>query len=169
MNYALVSNKTMIQIKPWSNHINHPYQIYDWNNSLNSFNSLVHLPSGLLRWFTHTYPHKPLNEINSGLLQPPDWQPLVTCGLMSDLVICKLSIEYGYMVIHDTECSYWDRMSLNNGVPLHWDNPASYIFETNSGCISLLLPRLQKLSSQCYSHGPGSLANLGSNIEMLLK
>ena len=27
------------------------------------------------------------------------------------------------------------------------------------GCISLLLPRLPKLPSKCYSHGPGNLGN----------
>ena len=33
------------------------------------------------------------------------------CGLMSDLVICNSRKS---MVIHDTECHYWDRVSLNN-------------------------------------------------------
>ena len=31
------------------------------------------------------------------------------------------------------------------------------------GHTSLLLPRLPKLPSQCYSNGPGHLANLGSS------
>ena len=33
------------------------------------------------------------------------------CGLMSNLVICKFRKS---MVIHDTECPYWDQVSLNN-------------------------------------------------------
>ena len=33
-------------------------------------------------------------------------------------------------------------------------------------CISLLLPRLPKLPSKCYSHGPGNLSNLSSNKEI---
>ena len=33
------------------------------------------------------------------------------CGLMSDLVICKFT---NSMVIHGTECSYWDQLSLCN-------------------------------------------------------
>ena len=32
-------------------------------------------------------------------------------GLMSDLVICKFRKS---MIIHDTECPYWDQVSLNN-------------------------------------------------------
>ena len=34
-----------------------------------------------------------------------------TCGLMSDLVICKFRKS---IIIHDTECRYWDQVSLNN-------------------------------------------------------
>ena len=33
------------------------------------------------------------------------------CGVTSDLVICKFSKS---TVIHDTECPYWDQVSLNN-------------------------------------------------------
>ena len=33
------------------------------------------------------------------------------CGLMSGLVICKFG---KIMVMHDTECLYWDQVSLNN-------------------------------------------------------
>ena len=33
------------------------------------------------------------------------------CGLMSDLLVCKF---IKCMVIHDTECPYWDQVSLNN-------------------------------------------------------
>ena len=36
------------------------------------------------------------------------------CGLMSDMVICKFRKS---MVIHDTECPYWDQVSLNNPNP----------------------------------------------------
>ena len=36
------------------------------------------------------------------------------------------------------------------------------------GYISLLLPRLPKLPSQCYSNGPSSLGNLGINKEINL-
>ena len=33
------------------------------------------------------------------------------CGLMSDWVICKFR---KCMITHDTECTYWDQVSLNN-------------------------------------------------------
>ena len=36
------------------------------------------------------------------------------CGLTSDLAICKFRKG---MVIHDTECPYWDQVSLNNTNP----------------------------------------------------
>ena len=36
-------------------------------------------------------------------------------------------------------------------------------------CISLLLPRLAKLPSQCCSNGLGNFCNLGRNEEILLK
>ena len=36
------------------------------------------------------------------------------CGLMSDLVICNFRKS---MVTHDTECPYWDQVSLNNTKP----------------------------------------------------
>ena len=35
-------------------------------------------------------------------------------GLMSDLVICRFTKS---MVRHDTECPYWDQVSLNNTKP----------------------------------------------------
>ena len=37
------------------------------------------------------------------------------CGMMSHLVICKFRKS---MVIHDTECPYWDQVSLNNTNPV---------------------------------------------------
>ena len=42
-------------------------------------------------------------------MQSPGWQPTL-CDLMSDLVICKFIQS---MVIHDTECPYWDQVSYN--------------------------------------------------------
>ena len=40
--------------------------------------------------------------------------PLYVWGLMSDLVICKFRKS---VVIHDTECPYWDQVSLNKHKP----------------------------------------------------
>ena len=57
---------------------------------------------------TSIYPHKPLRK----------WPYAITrltahfvYGLMSDLVICKF---WKSMITHDTECPYWDQVSLNN-------------------------------------------------------
>ena len=36
----------------------------------------------------------------------------------------------------------------------------------SSGCISLLLSRLPKLSGPCYLDGPGNLGSLGGNKEI---
>ena len=41
---------------------------------------------------------------------------------MSDLVICKFLKS---IIIHDTECPYWDQVSLNNTKP----HPHRYCFE----------------------------------------
>ena len=44
-------------------------------------------------------------------------------------------------------------------------NTVFHIFR-NSGYISLLLPRLPKLPSQCYSNEPGNLGSPASNKEI---
>ena len=57
---------------------------------------------------THTYPHKPLRDITVTICK------LIAhfkCGLMSDLVVCKFRKS---MVIHDTECHYWDQLLFKN-------------------------------------------------------
>ena len=43
-------------------------------------------------------------------------------------------------------------------------SPKNYCY--NWDCTSLLLPRLPKLSSQCYSNGLRNLGNLGNSIEI---
>ena len=58
--------------------------------------------------FTHTYPHKPPRNIK---VTTCNHQADFMCGLMSCLVVCKFRKS---MVIHDTECPYWDEVSLNN-------------------------------------------------------
>ena len=45
-------------------------------------------------------------------MQSPGWQPTKCVALMSDLVICKFRKSW-----HDTECPYWDQVSLNNPKP----------------------------------------------------
>ena len=51
------------------------------------------------------------------LFYPIQWAPLISLtarlmsGLMSDLVICNFRKS---MVMHDTECPYWDQVSLSN-------------------------------------------------------
>ena len=41
---------------------------------------------------------------------------LFMCDLVSDLVICKFRKSMG---VHDTECPYWDQVSLNNSKATH--------------------------------------------------
>ena len=62
---------------------------------------------------THIYPHKPLRKIKVTTCNHQADSPLYVC-VMSDLVICKF---WKSMVIHDTECRYWDQVSLNNTNP----------------------------------------------------
>ena len=47
----------------------------------------------------------------SSHLQSPGQLPTLHVAWMSDLVICKCGKS---MAIHDTECTYWDQVSLNN-------------------------------------------------------
>ena len=75
-----------------------------------------HLPILTLRgdkvsMLTHTYPHKPLRKIKVAIYTFTRLTAHLMCSLTSDLVICKFSKR---MVIHDTECPYWDQVSLNN-------------------------------------------------------
>ena len=61
--------------------------------------------------FTHTYPRKPPRKIKVIMRNHQADNQLNMCGLMSELVICKFRKS---MVIHDTECPYCDKVSLNN-------------------------------------------------------
>ena len=60
---------------------------------------------------THIYPHKPRRKIEMTICKITRLTAHFMCGLMSDLLICKF---IKCMVIHDTECPYWDQVSLNN-------------------------------------------------------
>ena len=73
---------------------------------------------------THTY-HIPTQTLDKN-----QWSYAITrlrahfmCGLLSDLVICK--IIWKRMVIHDTECAYWDQVSLNNANQTSFSLPPS--------------------------------------------
>ena len=73
--------------------------------------------------FTDTYSHKPWGRLK--------WSYAVTrltahfmCGLVSYMVTCKFRKK---VVIHDTECPYWDQVSLKNPNPNL--NPSSFQWE----------------------------------------
>ena len=63
---------------------------------------------------THTYPH----NLPGWFKWPYDHITRLTCqfmcGRMSYLLICKFRKS---MVIHDTECTYWDQVSSHNTNP----------------------------------------------------
>ena len=61
---------------------------------------------------THIYPHKARRKIEVIICKITRLTAHFMCGLVSDLLICTLLIKS--MVIHDTECPYWDQVSLNN-------------------------------------------------------
>ena len=72
----------------------------------------INIPSGVIKWVCYPiYKHTNL----WGKLKWPYAISRLTahymCGLMSDLVICNFRKS---MVMHDTECPYWDQVSLNN-------------------------------------------------------
>ena len=60
---------------------------------------------------THTYPHKPLRKIKVTIYIITRLTANFMCGVMSDLVNWEFRKS---MVIHDTECPYWDQVPLNN-------------------------------------------------------
>ena len=67
---------------------------------------------------THIFPHKPLRKIEVTTACICKITRLtanfIMCSLMSDMLICKFIKS---VVIHDTECPYWDQVSLNNTKP----------------------------------------------------
>ena len=71
----------------------------------------MYIPPGWqVSMLRYTYSHKSLRKVQSAHLQSPAWLhfhfwPSVWFG--------DLKTEYS-MVIHDTECPYWDQASLNN-------------------------------------------------------
>ena len=73
---------------------------------------LPSFPSGVIKWVC--YPICTHTNLWGKLKWPYAITRLTAhymCGLRSDLVICKFR---KCMVIHDTECPYWDQVSLNN-------------------------------------------------------
>ena len=77
-------------------------------------------PSGVISEYVNPYTH----TNPRGRLKWPYANTRLTahiiCGLMSDLVICNFRKS---MVIHDTECPYWNQVSLNNTnqtKPVRW-------------------------------------------------
>ena len=79
------------------------------NNTL----GLVVLPleGDKVSMLTHTYPHNPMRKIKVTICKITRLTIHFMCSLMSDLVICKFGKS---LVIHDTECPFWDQVSLNN-------------------------------------------------------
>ena len=47
------------------------------------------------------------------------------CGLMSDLVICKFGTS---IVIHDTKCPFWDKVSQNNTNQTHTHSNDCFVY-----------------------------------------
>ena len=65
---------------------------------------------------THTYPHKARRKIEVIICKITRLTAHFMCGLMSgpDVWSADLHLLIKSMVIHDTECPYWDQVSLNN-------------------------------------------------------
>ena len=73
--------------------------------------------------FTHTYPHKHLRKIKVTICSHQADSPLYVWPDVwsGDLQVWKS------MVIHDTECPYWDQVSLNDPNP----NPTEMCSQRN--------------------------------------
>ena len=63
---------------------------------------------------SHIYPHKSLRKIELTICNHQADSLLYVWPNRSDLVICNFRKS---MVIHDTECPYWDQVSLNSTKP----------------------------------------------------
>ena len=59
----------------------------------------------------HIYLYKPLWKIEVTICKISRLTAHSMCGLMSDLLICMFIKR---MVIHDTECPFWDKVSLTH-------------------------------------------------------
>ena len=112
-NYTLVSN---IALPYW--HTGHTESIIPANLIIQIIPCHCFIPQSV----EHTYPCKPLRKIKVTICNHQADSQLYVCGLISDLVNWKFRKS---MVIHDTECPYWDQVSLNNANqtkpnPVHW-------------------------------------------------
>ena len=72
------------------------------------------------------------------------------CGLMSDLIICKFRKS---MVIHDTECPYWDQVSsyspMNQSALLPYVN-GIILAQNNNDARIMYEPKVVKEKSKFY-------------------
>ena len=88
----------------------------DWVLDLDVHDFYLMWPSGVIKWVClpiHTHTN------TWGRLKWPYAITIMTAhfvrGLISDMVICKFR---KFMVIHDTECPFWEQVSLNKTHPL---------------------------------------------------
>ena len=143
-------------------------QIKSWFQTNTCSKYSLSLWSNKVSMLTHTYPHNPWGRFTR--LAPP-----FMCGLMSDMVICKFRKS---MVIHDTECPYWDQVSLNSTNPtqpkyslLNWSYKIIYSCQFNCW-ISLLpyfipyfLKHLKLIILKAFIWG-NTILNLGKNMHI---
>ena len=96
---------------------------------------------------THTYPHNPPlppQEDWSDHMQSPGWQPTLCVAWC---LIWWFEKFRKSMVIHDTECPYWDQVSLNN---TNQTKPLFRCVHSSFGSCSVLL-ETQSLLHQSIS------------------
>ena len=71
-----------------------------------------HAPRGWWSEYVNPYISTQTPEEDwSDHMQSPGWQPTLWLDVWSGDLICKFRKS---MVLHDTECPYWDQVSLNN-------------------------------------------------------
>ena len=112
----------------------------DWNGP--NVSKCCH-PLGVIKFsmLTHTYPHNTPRKIKSDHMQSPGWQPTLCVAWCQIWWFASLDKS---MVIHDTECPYWDQVSLNN------TNPT----QTQSKCLQMhvIVYWVQKSEESAWFH-----------------
>ena len=102
-----------------------------------------------MNMLTHTYPHKPLRKIKVTICNHQADSPLY---VSSDVWFGDWRFRKR-MVIHDTECPYWDQVSLNNTNQLpNKLNPVQECWSSVPWELSYVLTQVQVRQKDNASH-----------------
>ena len=113
-------------------------------NVVLKFRNLHQFPSGVISEYVNPYlpTYTPEEYWSDHMQSITRLTAHFVCGLMSDLVIWKFR---RIMVIHDTECPYWDHVSLNNTnqtICINYNKPVNLVIKLFSLKLHINLHKL---------------------------